>query len=240
MSNKLPKLLIKKTGDYRVDGAYLVTVPDINHHEKIVVNGEGGKEFILYKPDAIFSGDMRNKFANQVKVEASFGDTCFIPGDVLRVEHACLVNNSGKYDPFYVGEDGTNYFKVMNYAALFKIENNELVPRDYILLCEPIEDKAYETTLDLSADLIFNRRDLVRVVRVWEGCTDYKEGDLILIEKNSDYPLQWNKKDYVKVDTFSGQEVLAIVGSTGWRKKEVHRHAKHNTHGSNSNPMPIQ
>lgn len=224
---KLPKLLVKVTNNYRTSGIYLVSVPDLYHHEKYKFKGENGEELFLYTADSHLTTDERMKYATEVIVEATYGDTCFNVGDKVRVEHHALTDGNGDYYPFWTDENGKDYYRVMNYDVLYRIEEDFATPRKNILLCKPIREKAYETTLELPDELMFNRRDVVQVAKVWEGCTDYKEGDLLLIAKDADYYVKINGEDYVKVDTSGDFEVFAKVGSTGWRKTQVYKHHVH-------------
>ena len=224
--NKLPRLLLpKKPKDYREAGAYLLTLPDEFHKERIEFKGEDGKDYLLWTP-ASRSNDERRKNPSVGVVAKGYGNVDFEPGDTVLCEHHSF-KQGGKRKVFYE-KDGTEYFRVLNFQVHFKVDDsNNLIPRKNVLLCEPLKEKMVETSLHIPDEYIDYRRDVVKIVRTWEGCTQYTEGDFILLTTNADYPITHNNKRYVKVDTSSGHEVLAKVDSAEWRYKKIHRHVDH-------------
>lgn len=227
MDKKLPKLVVQKTGNYRLDGAYLMTILDKEQREKYSFLGDNNKEYTLYTPTE-YENDERKKHPNIGVVVNSTGDTQFLPGDKVIVEHNSFRYNVGDYDVLYTDEEGVEYYRVMNYNIFARInDDSTLTPRKYILLCEPLKDKLVDTFLHIPEEYIDYRRDVVRITDVWEGCTEYKPGDYILLRKNADYPIDFNGKRVVKVDTASGIEVEAIVEDPSWRFKNTHRHERH-------------
>lgn len=224
---KIPKLIVQKSDNYRVSGAYLVSLPDKYHHEKHKFKTDTGEEMEIYLADSSHIKDERLKYPTEVLIEDAIGETCFKVGSKVRVEHFALTDASGNFNPVFVDEDGKEYFKVFNYQVLYEIKENDVIPRTHILICKAILDKAYDTFLELPGNLIFNRRDIAQVEYVWEGCTDYKKGDYIILAKNADYPVVINHTDYLKIDTYGDREVLAVVDNTSWRMSEVYKHHKY-------------
>src|SRR5690606_33398868 len=157
--SKLPTLLLpKKPKDYREAGAYLLTVPDKFHKEKWVFKGDDGKEYLLWTP-ASHSNDERRKHPSIGKVAEGYGDVDFKPGDTVICEHHTFRRVGDEYDVFYE-KDGIEYYRALNWQVFFKVdENQDLVPRKQILLCEPLKEKMVDTFLHIPEEYINYRRD---------------------------------------------------------------------------------
>lgn len=230
---KLPKLLIKDTGDLGTNGAYLVTAYNLTEKEEHIFRGDNGEDFKLYIPTKTIQ-DQKLANPNTVIVQACFGNTHFKVGAKLMVEQNVLTDSSVKSNieknVFYTTEDGTELYRVLNYDVFFEItEDEDLIPREGVLLCEPVVEVKYSTTsaIVLPDSAKLPRRDIARVVKVWEGCKDYEEGDYILLNRGADWAFRWgaDKKSYLKVDTIDNG-VIARVDSDSWsitkREKRVY------------------
>lgn len=218
-NNKLPKLLITSSQkkDYLYRDAYLCTV-DREHRHKHEFKGEDGKDYLLYLPKDK-SNDHREKHPNIGTVASATPGAQFPVGTTVLCKHFTFEEQDNTPRIFYE-KDGEIYYRAFNFHVMFAIEGNDLVPREGILLCEPIMDKLYDTTLELSGDNVDYRRDIAKVIKVWEGCTDYEVGDYVLLNKGGDYPFDFNGKEYLKVDTYFN-DVIAVVDSKEVRRKEV-------------------
>lgn len=212
---------------------YICTT-DIDQKKKKIIKGEGGKDLELY----IGSDKNRNNrvsHPNYGTIVTTSKDAEFKKGDGVLVTHFTFENEAREKNVLFK-QDGTEYFKVDNFQLMFGVVDGELIPRKYKLLCEPVYDKFFETSLLLTSEYEGGRRDIVKVVRTWKGCDIYKEGEYLLIEKNGDYYFDWEDKEYISVDHYFG-DVLMKVPNTGWRKKEVHTHSR--DHHTLVNPMDI-
>lgn len=224
------KPIAKKT-NYWDSASYLLST-DIDQKKKKVLKGIGGEDIELY----ITTNKNRNyriSRANRGTIEAFDGKADFKVGQDVLCTHFTFEDEAGIKKTFYK-KDGKDYYEANNFEVMFGIDGDELIPREGVLLCESVEDKFLNTTLLVTSEYEGSRRDLVKVVKTWDGCDLYKDGDYILIEKNADYLFDWNGREYIKVDHYF-DDVLMIVNSTEWRKTEVHTHS--NDHYTAINPM---
>lgn len=231
MGKALPKLLITSQNkkEYPLRDGYLCTV-DREHRHTHEFKGDNGETFTLFLPKDK-SNDHREKHPNIGKVESKTNGAQFEVGDELLCKHFTFEQEDNTPKVFYE-EDGVEYYRVFNRDVMFAIRGEELIPREGILLCEPIKDKLYESTLELAPVDVDYRRDVVKVLKVWDGCEEYKPGDFIMLAKGGDYPFTHKGKEYVKVDHYFG-DVIAIVGDSNHRIKEIRRrvrdHSKQHT-----------
>jgi hypothetical protein len=220
LTRKLPQLKFGKSDNYRTAGGYLIGEVDKDQKSKHKIATDQGEEVVIHLvTDSMI--DERRKHPNVGVICGTGGDTCFEVGETVIVEHNSFRAGVNPFDVLYTDEDGKDYFRVINANVLFAVRDSKLVPRKYILLCKPLKDKVYDTFLHVEEEY---RRDVAVVDTVWEGCTEYKPGDIILLEDNSDYPLEFGGEDYLKVDTWGDFEVRAIVPDTKWRVKKNFTH----------------
>lgn len=196
---------------------YVCTV-DREHRFRHEFIGEDGETHSLYLPKWL-SADHKEAHPNIGTIVETSGDAQFSVGQQVFVRHFTFENHEGEPVNFYE-KDGTKYYMVHNWEVIAAIDGTQLIPREGILLCSAIREKLYDTFLDLPPELDDYRRDVALVEQVWEGCTDYKPGDYVLLAKGGDYPFEFNKREYLKVDTLNN-DVIAKVDSPKWRKTEV-------------------
>ena len=205
---------------------YICTV-DREHRFKHEFEGDNGETYKLFLPTWL-SADHRRAHPNIGTVQYASEGAQFKPGQMLFVRHFTFEDHEGNPLHFHV-EDGVEYYRVHNWEVMAAIDGDKLIPREGILLCSAIREKLYDTFLELPPELDDYRRDIARVEQVWDGCTEYKEGDYVILAKGGDYPFDFNKREYLKVDTYSN-DVIAKVDSTEWRlgdvKKRIRDHSK--------------
>lgn len=163
------------------------------------------------------------------------GNSEFKVGEEIIATHFTFEDVRGENQKFYT-KDGVDYFTMNNFNVIAGVLDGKIIPRKYNLLCEPVDSKMWDTTVELAGDQADERRDVLRITHVWHDCRDYKVGELVLIEKNGDYYFDYQGKSYIKVDTYF-DDVLMKVPNDGWRKEEVHTHG--NDHYKMINPMDI-
>lgn len=211
-SSKLPILFPNKSRDSK-PGCYLVT-SDLFHKEVHNFKGDNGETFTLYTPRDQ-SNNIKERNPNLATVVAAFGDTDFKKGDVLVIDHYVLKNHDDSLNHIWEDEKGVKYWKVENYDVFGCLEGDRIKPNSEILLCEYLEDKLIETTLDLAASLVDKRQDLAKIV--FSSDDKYKPGQYILVEDYALYEIEHEGKKYAKVD-ISMNDIMAVVDSPKWRK----------------------
>lgn len=221
--SKLPKIIIpqtvKRQGRYDI-GGYLCVI-DKEQKEKHYFTKDDGSTGMLYI-DRRYTNNHTERHQNIAKVVDTVGEVDFEIGTELICYHYSFSDHTDELHPIWIDENDEMYFRVLNEDVYFGIVNGEIVPRKGNLLCEPVVDKLYETKLHLAESLVDERRDLVKILKVWEGCTEYKEGDYIVIVDYADYPFTWNGKKYLKVDA-ARNEVMIVSPTPNIRKGKVLR-----------------
>lgn len=212
---------IRESNQYYGKSYYLCTC-DLNQLDKYKI---GDQSLTMLN---IRNNNHRESHPNVGVITHCAGDTQFNVGDSILCHHFTFTGSDRKPKVFYT-EDGVDYYKVTPREVFFKIDGDELIPREGNLLCKAIFDKLLNTTLELDASLQGNRRDTVIVEKVWEGCEEFKEGDYIMLQRGGDYQLTYNGESHLKVDVYF-KDVMAIVDSPDWRINEVLKHVTdHNT-----------
>lgn len=210
--------------EYFIAGCYIMTC-DLEQKESKQIETVDG-ELTLYTPQK-YNNNHRTAHPNIGTVVQVIGDCQFKNGDQLMCTHFTFEKEDKTTNHFYE-EDGIKYYKVYNQDVMFKVENEGLVPREGIVLSEPIYDKLISTFLDVSGAMEDYRRDVVRVLKVWLGCDQYKTGDLLFLEKGGDYHFTFGGKDYVKSDHYF-DDIMAVIDSTDWRAEELLIHQKNHS-----------
>ena len=120
--------------------------------------------------------------ANYGIIEYASPNSQFKVGDGLLVRHFTFENEDRKPN-ITCNYKNTDLFKVNNIDVMFGVVDGELIPREGVLLCEGIEGKFLDTELELYGDFIGKRRDVARVIKVWDGCEEFKVGDIVFLAK---------------------------------------------------------
>lgn len=216
------RLIKPKSNDYWGKATYLCSV-DLEQKKKHSFKGDNGQTFTLFLPmDEV--ANHRVSHPNYGVIEHVSGDNEFEVGDGLLVRHFSF-ENEDRTPNIFMNHEGTDLYKVNNFDVMFGVRNGELLPRKGVLLCEGIEGKFVDTELHLTGELTGKRRDIARVLQVWDGCEDYKVGDIVLLAKGGDYLFEWEGKEYTKVDHYFN-DVIAIVPSEDWYTEELRTHSK--------------
>lgn len=226
---KLPTLLVPK-GERVWDtksAIYLVTI-DEDQKKKHYFKTEDGGTGMLHIPTEFVLNNLY-KHPNVATVVEGFGDTTFKKGDEIVCHHYTFAFSDTTLKVFWTDpKTGIDYYRVREHEIYFSIKNERLVPREGILLCEALKDKVYETFLTLPDSLIDERRDVVRVLDTWEGCTQYKKGDYVIVEEGGDYPFEMFGREFIKVDAFR-DDAMAVVDTKDVRKKNWKRRVRDHT-----------
>lgn len=186
--------------------------------------GDNGEELSLF----VVSSEVKNHrlaHPNYGVIAEATPNSQFKVGDGLITNHFTFQDEAFKPKVFY-SKDGIDYYKVINLDIIAGVVNNELVLREGVMFCEPIYGDLIETTLYAGSEYHGKRRDIAKVVQVWEGCTNYKVGDYILLNKGADYYFDWKGKEYMKVDTYF-DDVLGKSANPNMRILQERLHATH-------------
>lgn len=159
-------------------------------------------------------------------IVASSEDSQFKVGDKVMCKHFTFENDRFETKEFYTDEAGVKYFKASRFDIMFGIDGDNLIPRKGILLCEDVTGKFANTSIELSSVFEGKRRDIAKVLKVWEGCTEYKVGDYVMLKFGADYRFEFGGKTYVKVDHLFN-DVYAITDSSETYDSVIHKHADH-------------
>lgn len=140
--------------------------------------------------------------------------------------HFTFENSDGSRTNFSEDEELGKLFLVDNYNLCFGIdENDNLINREGVLLCKPIYGKFKDTTVELASDYEGRRRDIAQVVQVWNGCTEFKVGDYVMLKLGGDYEFKHNGETYLRVDA-QNNDVYAISDSLDTYDSAMQKHAK--------------
>ena len=220
--------MIRPTVDkdiYELSGVYLCECDlEQKEHKQIeTVNGE----VTLYTPQK-YNNNHRTAHPNIGKIVAVYGNTQFKVGQEIICKHFTFQTEEKEPKPSFI-KDGVMYFKVYNQDVMYGIEDDgQLTCREGIVLCEPIEDKLINTFLEVSAEYVDYRRDVVKVIKTWKGDKEFKKGDYLFLEKGGDYHFNFNGTDYVKCDHYF-DDIMAIMDSPDYKSVEVLTHAKNHS-----------
>lgn len=201
-----------------------------DHKEKVEINTFSGEKVELLTTQK-FNNNYREALPQLATIIEGEGE--FKAGDKVLTYHFAFVNQDRVAFPFKT-VDEEDVYQLDELQILCKInEDGSFEPRSQVVICEPLKEELFETTLELSDHNIDFRRDLVKVLKTWKGCElDIdEEKDYLILDEGGDYLFKHNKKDYVAVDLY-WDSAIAIVNNRGWRDKEVKRHMKdHNDLG---------
>lgn len=210
-------------GAYYFRDTYFCTV-DLDQKKTHKFIGDNGKEFVLF----IASESIQDhKYAHPNTGEIAFATegAQFPVGTSILTTHFAFQDETFKSKGIFKESD-VEYFKAVNLDIIAGIVDGELVPREGNLLCKPVLGKLVDTTVETTGKYEGKRRDIALVQKIWEGCTDYKVGDYVLLNKGGDYYFNHAGEEWMKVDTYF-DDVFAIVDSPEWRIDEERLHAVH-------------
>lgn len=175
-----------------------------------------------------YSSDHRIKHPTIGTIVSASEGSQFKVGQEIMCTHFAFEDHDYTTREFYTDpETREKYFRITNRQVMFGIEGDELVPREGILLCEGIEGKFADTQLEVEASFEGRRRDIVRVVKPWEG-SNIEKDEYLLVKYGGDYEFEWKGKTYLKVDYFFNDAYFK-TDNTKWYDTIIHKHVKHGT-----------
>lgn len=184
-----------------------------------------------------YNNNFREALPSFAKVVEVYGkNPQFKVGDVLSCNHFSFVDQDRIARPFKKNSDGTDLYKLDEadvYCSLSP-EGVILKSNKNIIIGLPITDQLIKTNgIVLTGDLVDYRRDVCKVLKVWEDCDlDIDEDkDYLLLDDGGDYIFTWKKVDYIAVD-FNLDGAVAVVDTPEWRDVKLKKHMKdHNDLG---------
>lgn len=202
---------------YYTKDVYILTT-DLSHKKKHEVQGTDVKLEIATE----YNNNHRVAHPNIGTIVIAPKNGQFKVGQQLICKHFTFESAERVPHVMYT-KDGIDYFKATNFEVMFGIEEDgQLTPREGILLCEAIEG-IFQNEGQPDKEHTELRRDIAKVLKVWDGCEDYVVGEYVLLAKGGDYQFTHDGKDYLKVDAYFN-DVLATVDTDDWKinEKRVH------------------
>lgn len=209
---------VKRT-TFETEDVYVMTC-DLDQRRK---RDLGGGHEIVMLPE--LENDHRVKHPTLGTVIASSKGSQFSVGDKVICKHFTFERGDHSTNEFNE-VSGEKHFLVNNFYVMFGIRGEELIPRKGVLLCEPVYGNLTRTDLYLTGDLQGRRRDIAKVLKTWEGCEDFKEGDYVMLTIGGDYEFEFLGNKYIKVDAHYG-DVFAITDSEDTHDSAMRKHMKH-------------
>jgi len=207
---------IQKQGYYSKD-IYICTT-DLRQKKDITVDGTEVKLEIAVD----YNNNHRVSHPNVGTIAVASSNSQFKVGQQIICKHFTF-ENAERVPNVYYTDKNVDYFKATNFEVMFGIESDgQLTPREGILLCEAIEGTFKDDTRGFK-EYTETRRDIAKILKVWEGCEDYKEGEYVLLAKGGDYQFDHNNKSYLKVDTYFN-DAIATVDNPEWKINEKRAH----------------
>lgn len=214
---------LSDNSEYYTKDRYLVSV-DLEQKKNYAIEGVNGEKIdLLIESD--YNPNHRVSHPNYAVIRYASENAQFKVGQEIICHHFAFQDKDRKSYPNTKDNDGTDLYSVDNFKVYFGIQDGELVCREGVLLCEPVKGKLIKTTLELTSKYDNVRRDIAKVMKVWEGCEDIKSGDYVLLNKGGDYVFTFKDNDYIKCDTYF-DDILAVVDSEDWRLSELREHAQ--------------
>ena len=221
MTSKLkPYIHPNKKKSYYTKDMYFCTC-DLNQKDKYKLAGTDIE--IIIRNDLKL--DHREAHPNVGVIVSANDSAQFKVGQQVLCKHFTFQTHD-RQSKHFTKEGSELIYKVTNLDIMFGIDGEELIPREGVLLCEGIEGKFTDTVIELGTEYEGRRRDIVRVLKVWEGCTEYKVGDLLMVKNGGDYPFEFRGKKFIKVDHYF-DDVYAITDTTDTYDVEIRKHTNH-------------
>lgn len=190
---------------------------------------ELGDTGVVLKIETKYNPDNRDTRPTIGRIVWASEGSQFKVGQRAICRHFTFQDSDGESQHLAVDDSGNKLFEVDNYNIVFGIDerSGELEPREGVLICEPVYGKFAHSSLDLSPDYEGRRRDIARVKKVWEGCTDFKAGQYVMLKLGGDYEFEHNGEKLIRVD-IQNEDAYAVVESDEWydsvmRKAKVDR-----------------
>lgn len=210
-----------KKKDRLRDEEYIVTV-DMEQKNKVYL-GDTGIEITMMRE---YNPDNRDTHPVIATIVYSSEGSQFKEGDTVWCKHFTFEDHNFNSKHFYEDEHRGRYFKASKFDVMFGIKGDEIVPRTGILICEKVQGKFIDTTIEVEGGYEGARRDIARVVQVWEGGKDYKVGDYVMLKYGADYPINFKGRELLKVDHYF-DDVYAITDTSDTYDSVLRKHVDH-------------
>lgn len=212
-----------KRDDFGKKDFYICTC-DLEQHKYTELGNTGVKIEMNHR----YNADHRWNHPRIGKIVYASEGAQFKVGQEIYCKHWVFENTEFESQEFYTQDDGTKLFAVDNFMIMFGIgENNEIIPREGVVICNPVFGNFFDSEFQLSAELSGRRRDIARVHQVWEGCQSLKIGEHLMLKMGGDYEFEWQGEKYIKVDV-EYEDAFAIVEDEYWYDSELRKHVDHN------------
>ena len=161
-------------------------------------------------------------------VKTNRKDSWFKEGDELICKYHTFFNTQGDDKKTLTAVDDDSVKEVDLYLAdntkvIAKIDNGKLIPREGIIISEPLNGNLIDSKLELSGGLKGRRRDVLKVKYVWDGCTEYKEGDYVMVKMGGDYEFYFEGELHLSTDVYR-KDIYAKVGDDKWYDDKNNKH----------------
>lgn len=207
--------------DYYDKDLYIVICEDKDTFNKVQL---GDVEIEISRE---LSENYLHRYPQTAKVMYANDSAQFKYGDTLICRHTVFYTTTTP--PISKGimtePDGVMKFKLQNRQIICKVEDGDITElREGIILCERVKGDLISTNLELTGDNKGERRDLVKVVKVYKGSLKVKEGDYLMTALGGDYEVYIGGKTVIAVDEYFG-DFVAITDSPEWYEntKEVRK-----------------
>lgn len=188
---------------------YLVKCIDRDTFDKVTIGGVEIQLAVKYQKNGLHKNPVRAMIVKSNKSSE------FKEGDELICTYDTFVDPTHLTDKADLTIDGEKYYVIKNRNIICKVNSDgNIIPRQGVLICEPIYEKLISTTLELSGGLKGRRRDLVKVIQTYEG-SKATVGDYLLTKMGGDYEFYTNGLLHIAVDEYY-EDYYAIVKDEYW------------------------
>lgn len=211
------KVFDKESKDFFKKDEYLLTCHKEEHYKR-KLKGSDVEIHIATKGMA----NNLHKFPNRGRViKTNNKNSWFKEGDEVICKFNTFYTTQGKDKKVITAKTDDDSGKEIdlyladNTKVIAKIGDNKLIPREGVVICEPIYGNLIDSGIDLSGGLQGRRRDVLKVKYVWDGCKEYKEGDYIMVKMGGDYEFYFDGELHLSTDVYR-KDLYAKVGDDKW------------------------
>lgn len=195
--------------DYYEQDLYIAECYDEHTFDKVDVGGVKIQLAVKYQKNGLHKNPVRAMIVKAM-LESQFNK-----GDELICKYSTFIDPTYHTKNVELTVDGKELYLIKNRDIICKVEEGgNIIPRKGMLICEPVEGNLIDTTLFLNRELQGRRRDLVKVVKAFEG-SKAKEGEYLITMLGGDYEFYNEGKLYIAVDEYY-EDYFAIVQDSKW------------------------